>query len=115
MDNEILRDKLLEYKQVTDTLIEVIKNEDVENVDNLFSTRTELIREINKLSLDREAFKAIGEELGLSEQDKVLTNLVQDKKREIQVEVKNIKDKVNANRSYANNSLRKYNIINTKI
>lgn len=115
MDSEKLRDKLLEYKQVTDTLIEVIKNESVENVDELFSARTELIGKINKLSFDSETFKAIGEELSLAEQDNLLRSLIQDKKKEIQTEIHNIKDKVNANRSYSANSLRKYNFINTKI
>lgn len=111
----MLREKLLEYKTITDTLITAITSEDVEKIDESFKSREELIEEINKISLDSKYFKAIGEELGLLVQDRQLKILVQNKKRELQLEINNIKDKVNANRSYGATSLRKYGFFNTKI
>lgn len=115
MDNEVLRGKLLEYKEVTNNLINSITNEKMEVIDGLFQRRGELITEINKLLLNRKEFKTISEELGLLEQDKTLKELVENKKKDIQVEIRNIQHQVNANKSYGSNSLRSISFINTRI
>ncbi|MBK1812935.1 hypothetical protein JHL18_20130 [Clostridium sp. YIM B02505] len=109
-----LREQLLRYKEITDSMISSIKEENEEKFKQLVMDKQLLINSINEASQNSIAFKEIADELRLMEQDQNLHNLIEQKKLEIKSEIKKIDDKKNATNAY-NNAFRGYNFINKKI
>lgn len=115
IDSEVLKSKLLELKNITDRLSEVISDEEYESIDGLFIQRQKLINDIDNIAFSKEEFKSIAHAIDLLTSFRNLETFVNLKKGEMKQKIDKLKDAKEANRSYINNSNAVRSIFNTQV
>lgn len=111
---EDLKDKLIQYKEITEQIIASVNEEQEEEFVKLLIQKQALINLIDASNYESNEFKKVSNELKLLEQDQTLIRLIEEKKKSIQQEIKESKDKSNALTAY-NRNFNGYNLINKKI
>jgi hypothetical protein len=101
---QVLRDKLINYREITQALAEVLNNEDYDRVESLLESRQALIGEINELNYSTEEFKQIAEQLGIITFQQVADKLLNEKYSNLKMELKKISTNKSINRNYNQNN-----------
>ncbi|GFP77116.1 hypothetical protein [Clostridium fungisolvens] len=109
-----LKEKLIQYKEITEQIITSVKEEQEEAFVKLLTQKQALINLIDASNYESDEFRKVSSELKLLEQDQILIRLIEEKKKFIQQEIKKSKDKSNALIAYSRN-FNGYNLINKKI
>ncbi|WP_160670660.1 hypothetical protein [Clostridium sp. C8-1-8] len=109
-----LREKLLKYKELTDSMISSVVEEKEEEFKRLVAEKQLLINLIDKGNYNKVLFMETAKELDLLEQDVKLQKTIEEKKLYIKGEIKHLDEKKNANRAY-NNAFRGYSFVNKQI
>lgn len=96
----MLKDKLVEYRDVTMVLINVLEKGELNILEENLKKRQEIIEDINKLDYTCEQFKGISEEINLVLLEEKLNILMNNKKQEIRVKINDVKKSRNAHKAY---------------
>lgn len=115
INRELLSIKLIEFKNVTEKLIDAVNNNLDEKIDNLFIERQKLINDIQQLQYIKEEFKKICDETNLVETSKKLEEAVARKLIEIKDKMNSLHENSIANKSYIQNSNIKKSFFSTKV
>jgi hypothetical protein len=110
-----LKIKLIDFKELTEKLLNSIEKELIDSIDELFLKRQGVIDDINKLQYSDEEFKNICLELNIVALSKQLEQTVMKKRTETIEKMNNLKEQSAANRSYAQNSSVNRSFFSTKI
>ncbi|SKA72706.1 hypothetical protein SAMN05428976_10134 [Clostridium sp. USBA 49] len=101
MDN--LRENLLNFKKITESLINEIKEENYNSLEDIFNKREIVINTIKKIDYNLEDFKNISSELKLLEMERELNILINEKRQFIVEEINKLKTYKRANNNYQKN------------
>jgi hypothetical protein len=112
---EELKQKMQEFRAVTEELIEAVNNDRDEELDNLFVKRQEIINSVEKLDYNKRDFNAVCEELNVVKLSQSLEETIVKKRVETRDKMNDLKEKKTANRSYIQNSNMIRSVLNTKI
>lgn len=115
MDNSTLREKLLQYKNLTEELITAVNNEEPDAIDGLFQKRQYIIDEIDASGYNGDEFRRIAEEFQLLNKSKQLEDAIYKKKDEMRENLRKLKERKVANKSYYNSSNSIKSFFNTRI
>lgn len=114
MDNKNLYANLIEFKELTEKMINNVNEEKYDELENNLGERESCINKIKNLKYENEEFTKIAEKLCVLDLDKKLNLLMEKKKNEIKVELeKNSRWKI-MNKNYNNVFYDKVKIINEK-
>lgn len=111
----LLKENLMEFKAITEKLINVVDNELSEEIDRLFIDRQVIINNIEKLKYSKDEFTIICSELDITDVSKALDELVLKKREELKEKMNSLKERNIANKSYANSANIKRSFFSTKI
>lgn len=110
-----MREKLLEFKSLTDSMIYCIEHDDIEAMDGYIEKRQGVIEAIEGLDYTQEQFKEICSDLNLLKGQQVLSQLIVRKKDELKDKISDLREKNTANRNYARSSMVNRSFFNKKI
>lgn len=105
----------MEFKSLTEQIINAINNDISEEIDELFVKRQKIINEIDNFQYSKEAFIDICNELNIINISKKLDELAVKKPIELKEKINNLKEQKKANISYAKNSYARTSFFSTKI
>jgi hypothetical protein len=112
---ETLKQKMQEFKAITEELIESVNKDRDEELDRLFVSRQEIINMIEGLKYNKNDFKAVCEELNIVRLSQELEEVVSKKRMEMREKMNSLKEQRTANRSYIQNSNMIRSVFNKKI
>lgn len=95
-----LREVLLNYRDVTASAIETIKEEKYEELDSKLNKREGIIESIKSLNFDSEHFKTLCDEFSLIQLECELNVLLKNRRDEIKIKLESLSKNVKANNSY---------------
>lgn len=95
-----LKDGLKEYKNITLDIINSLEKEDYDALEQLISSRQNIINTIDKLSYSKEEFIRICKELDILMLQQKLIKLMNEKKATLRNNMNNLATSQNANKSY---------------
>jgi hypothetical protein len=110
-----LKQKMQEFKAVTEELIEAVNRDRDEELDRLFVRRQEIINWVEGLKYNKNDFKAVCEELNIVKLSQELEDVVAKKRMEMREKMNSLKEQRTANRSYIQNSNMIRSVFNKKI
>ncbi|POO93274.1 hypothetical protein C1H57_00445 [Clostridium sp. 2-1] len=93
---------IFEYKDITLTIMELIKLEEYEKVDKFFKQRQLILDNINKSSYSKEELKEFFIKFHIDELDKVLESEMKNKKEELLIKIKQNQKRRTAMNGYNN-------------
>lgn len=96
-----LRDILLKYKEITIMLIESLKSDNIDSLDNLFDSRQKEIDKMVAINSSKEEFSKIYNELYIKEVDDKLKEKMVEKRNEVKSEMDRFNGTKSASKSYA--------------
>ncbi|MCY6370417.1 flagellar protein FliT [Clostridium ganghwense] len=96
----MLKDKLVDYRDLTMLLINVLEKGELNTLEDNLKKRQEIIEDINKLDYTYEQFRSVSEEINLVLLEQKLNTLMNNKKQEIRVKINNVKKSRNAHNAY---------------
>jgi uncharacterized small protein (DUF1192 family) len=99
------------YKQISLNLIDKLKNNDIDDIDDFLDKRQDILENINNKKL----FKKILIEDGIIEIDEKIHNLLKENIDKVKIEIKEHRKSKQANNSYINLKKEKLNIFNKKV
>lgn len=99
-DNE-LKEYLSTYKKVTMEIVEKLKNEKYDELDDLFNVRQNIINKIDNIQYSSEVFKQICLDLRLFEDEEKIKEIITAKKTIISNEIGKITARKTAQKSYS--------------
>lgn len=100
MDN--LKDLLLNFKEETNKIIESLKKENFDEVNERLDNRDKIIKKIEKLKKDKEEFTEIALSIDIKPLDDMLNAILKEKLEKSKVALMEIKEGKNALKSYEN-------------
>jgi len=103
---------LEEFNEVTTMIIEQLKADNLDMVDELLELREEIIRNIERENYDSENALSLDQQMKLVENDMILGDLIDKKKREIREDMRKLSNSRNANKGY--NGYNNKNVIFSK-
>ncbi len=112
---DLLKKHLIEFKSLTEQIINAINNDISEEIDELFVKRQKIINEIDSFQYSKEAFIDICNELNIINISKKLDELAVKKPIELKEKINNLNEQKKANISYAKNSYARTSFFSTKI
>lgn len=95
-----LKQKLVQFKQITIELINALRKEEINRLDDLFDSRQNVIESMDKLTYTVEQFTNICRDLDLLNMQQELSELMYEKKESIKEELNKIQLTKNANNNY---------------
>ncbi|MCY6959553.1 hypothetical protein [Clostridium brassicae] len=95
-----LRDKLKEYADITVKIIVEIENEDYQILDELLSSRQDVIDLIEKIDYSKEEFLFLCKDLDVLVLNQKLIKLMNEKKADLRNNITNLNNLQNANKGY---------------
>lgn len=114
MDTE-LRDFLEEFRKCSLSIIEIVKNENYDELDNKISERQEIINSIGKLNFSKEEINKIVKELEIIPLCNEINEVIISKKNNIKAEMENILVKKRVNNNYNKNVYDRLHILSKRI
>lgn len=116
-DNTIvlLKENLMEFKAITEKLINAVNNDLSEELDRLFVDRQLVINNMEKLQYSKEEFTLLCNELDIANISKALDELVVKKREDLKANMNSLRERNIANKSYANSANVKRSYFSTKI
>lgn len=111
----LLKENLMEFKALTEKLINAVNNDLSEEVDRLFIDRQVIINNIGKLQYSKDEFTIICSELDITNVSKELDELVLKRREELKEKMNSLKEGNIANKSYANSANIKRSFFSAKI
>lgn len=112
---DLLKKHLIEFKSLTEQIINAINKDISEEIDELFVKRQKVINEIDSFQYSKEEFIDICNELNIINISKKLDELAVKKPIELKEKINKLKEQKKANISYAKNSYARTNFFSTKI
>lgn len=100
---EELRESLIKFQSLTAALINTLKKEDYDSLDEIFNEREEIITAVKKLQYTSEDFRDISLELRLSELEEALNKLLAEKRQMVREQMNNLRNSKKANNNYQRN------------
>jgi hypothetical protein len=97
-----LEESFVKYQNITLTIMEVIKVEEYEKLDEFLKQRQLLLDSINKLNCSKEELKKFYEKYNINNLDKALEKEMKDKKEELLVKIKENQKRKTAMNGYNN-------------
>ncbi|KRQ85984.1 hypothetical protein ABG79_02212 [Caloramator mitchellensis] len=88
----MLEQKLIEFREKTKELIDILQREDFDNLNEIISQRQEIIDSIKAINYSMEEFIKLSIALNLSELDDQLNKLMNAKIEKTRTELKSIKN-----------------------
>jgi hypothetical protein len=101
---DLLKKHLIEFKSLTEQIINAINKDISEEIDELFVKRQKVINEIDSFQYSKEEFIDICNELNIINISKKLDELAVKKPIELKEKINNLNEQKKANISYAKNS-----------
>lgn len=83
-----LEENFIEYRNITLNIIEMVKIEETEKLDEFFEQRQLILDNINRLSYSKEELRQLYIKLGLDKLDKTLEEEMKNKKEEFLNKIK---------------------------
>ena len=99
--NNNLRYALNKYKEITIMLIESLKKDDIDSLDNLFDRRQKEIDKLMAINSSKEQFSEIYNELSIKEVDASLKEKMLEKRNEIKNQIDRFNETKSASRMYS--------------
>jgi len=106
-----MKDKIDLYKKVSLELLELLKNERLDNIDDKLEKRQIILKHINNI----EEFRQLAHENGVVELEIEISQLFNTKVNKAKQELVDYRRSKVANNTYANLSKEKLNIFNKKV
>lgn len=97
---EKLRESLMNFQRLTAALINILKLEDYDAIDEVLNEREEIINTVRTLNYNSKDFKRISSELRLSELETVLNKLLNEKRQFVRDQMNKLKTSKMANNNY---------------
>lgn len=98
-----LREGLIDFQRLTENLINSLRAEDYDALEDIFNKREKIIKTINSLNYNNEDFKTIASELRLLELDNELNKLLSEKRQSVREQIDKLKTVKKANSNYQRN------------
>lgn len=95
-----MRDVLIKYKEISFEIIKSLKSDSLDNLEELFNKRSELIELMKESTASKEYMKEIIEELDLINLDYSIKEVITQCKMEVNSELEKLKREKNANNLY---------------
>ncbi|MDW8799697.1 flagellar protein FliT [Clostridium sp. A1-XYC3] len=95
-----LREKLIQYKNITIQLITSAENEDYDSLDKLLANRQNIMDEIDNITYSKEEFLRLCRELDILVLNQKLIKVTKEKKATILKNIDELKTSKSANKSY---------------
>lgn len=117
MKNEaiILENYLIEFKDITLNMINILNTENIDSVEALMMKREDVIKDIKDLNYSKEIFEDIAKKLELEALEIKLRKSMEKKKEQLREKIEELKTTTVANKSYIQNTMRGVNFLNKKI
>lgn len=96
----MLKDKLIEYRDLTRVLIEALEKDVLNELEDNFNKRQKIIDDINNLDYTCEQFKCASQEINLIQLEENLKQLLNLKKQAIKEKMNNVRKSRNAHNAY---------------
>ena len=106
-----MKDKIDLYKDISLQLLELLKNDQLDNIDERLEQREIILKNIN----NHDEFIKLATENGIVELEKQISNLFNTKVNEAKQELIDYRKSKEANNTYVNLSKEKLNIFNKKV
>lgn len=78
-----LEDNFIKYKNITLTIIEIVKIEEYEKLDEIFQKRQLILDDMNKINYSKEELKKLYLQYGIENLEKDLASRMKDKKDDL--------------------------------
>lgn len=95
-----LRELLIDYKAITESIISTVSNEDYEGIESLLDSRQAVIGAIQQLKYTKDDFNRIENELNIHGLQEKLDMLMNEKMNLVRSEIKKTKVNQNVNKNY---------------
>jgi len=96
-----LKELLIQYKNFTSQLIELLEKNDFDNLESVLDLRQNIIIEVNKIDFDASEFKKISDSISILPLQKKLTLLMNEKKSIVKKQINSLEGSKVANKNYS--------------
>jgi hypothetical protein len=97
-----LEENFIKYKEITLTIIETVKGEEYEKLDQIFQQRQLILDDINKINYSKEELKKFYLQYNIDKLDKTLTSEMKSKRQDLLEKIKENKKRQVAMKGYNN-------------
>lgn len=97
-----LEESFIKYKNITLTIIGIVKSEEYEKLDEFFNQRQLILDDINKLNCPREQLKEFYLKYNIDNLDKILEEEMKNRKEKLLVKIRQNQKRKTAMNGYSN-------------
>lgn len=101
-DELSLEESFIKYKNITLTIMEIVKSEEYENLDEFFNQRQLILDDVNKLNCSKEKLKEFCLKHNIDKLDKTLEEEMKNKKEELLTKIRQNQKRKMAMNGYSN-------------